>query len=191
MQHYKWNQNSGRLGQQSSFSLMPTPSWGYSERESVVVVLTFCPTTLCLATHVSAILANFGPKMTNSTMLGLVTQIEGDDGCWRSKLCGSSKFSAKSKRNHSKNCWSSGSSLLFCRVLDFNGILGTPCPSAWKRRGKRRRETGDDRTYIMDGIKIEWVRATQTHWVARLVCWRRPRQLTPSPWRSSTGDLTT
>ena len=101
------------------------------------------------------------------------------------------KFSAKWKLNHSKNCWSSGSSLLFCRVLDFNGILGTPCPSAWKRTGKRRRETGDDPTHIMDGIKIEWVRATQTHWVARLVCWRRTRQLTPSPWRSSTGDLTT
>ena len=24
-----------------------------------------------------------------------------------------------------------------------------------------------------------------------LLCWRRTRQLTPSPWRSSTGDLTT
>ena len=39
------------------------------ERESVIVVLTFCPTTFSLATHESAILANLGPEMTNSTML--------------------------------------------------------------------------------------------------------------------------
>ena len=35
---------------------------------NLIVVLTFCPTTFCLATLESAILANFGPKMTNSTM---------------------------------------------------------------------------------------------------------------------------
>ena len=41
-------------------------------KESVLVVLTFCPST-CLATDESAIIANVGLKMTNSTMLGLVT----------------------------------------------------------------------------------------------------------------------
>ena len=33
-------------------------------------------------------------------MLGLVTQLEDDDGCWRSEFCGSAKFSAKCKLNH-------------------------------------------------------------------------------------------
>ena len=47
-----------------------------SERASVVVVLTFCPTTLCLSTHGSAIPVIDGPKMTNSTMLVLVTSLE-------------------------------------------------------------------------------------------------------------------
>ena len=28
-------------------------------------------------------------------------------------------------------------------------------------------------------------------WQHKSLCWRRTRQLTPSPWRSSTGDLTT
>ena len=46
------------------------------EHESVIVVLTFCPTTFCLVTHESAILANFGPKMTTFTMLGLVTSLK-------------------------------------------------------------------------------------------------------------------
>ena len=45
-------------------------------RESVAVVLTFCPTTLCLATRESAIIAIDGSKMTSSTTLGLVTSLK-------------------------------------------------------------------------------------------------------------------
>ena len=44
-----------------------------------------------LAIHMSAIFANFGPKMTNSNV-GLGDQLEDDDdGCWRSEFCGSAK----------------------------------------------------------------------------------------------------
>ena len=57
-------------------STWPTVSWGYSERESVIVILTFCTTTLCRATHESAILAILGTKRTNFTMLGLVASLK-------------------------------------------------------------------------------------------------------------------
>ena len=45
---------------------------------SVNLSLSFLPfpTTLCLATHESAALAIDGPKMTNSTTLGLVTSLK-------------------------------------------------------------------------------------------------------------------
>ena len=45
------------------------PFWNF-------VVLTFCLTTFRLATHMSVNCANFGPEMTNSTMLGLVTSLK-------------------------------------------------------------------------------------------------------------------
>ena len=73
LQDYKWNRNSGRLGQQSETQQSPEAIL------SVVlsfVVLTFCPTILCPATHRSAILANLGSKVTNSTMFGLVTSLK-------------------------------------------------------------------------------------------------------------------
>ena len=41
-----------------------------------LLISPFCPTTLCLATHECAILAIDGPKMTNSTTLGLVTSLK-------------------------------------------------------------------------------------------------------------------
>ena len=53
---------------------MPTVPRGLFE--SNFVFLTFCLTTFRLAIHMSAILAHFGPKMTNSTMLGLVTSLK-------------------------------------------------------------------------------------------------------------------
>ena len=71
------------------FSHSPTVSWGYSERESVVVILAFGPTTLCLATHESAILAIDGPKMTSSFLRDFSEdaisrhRIVGDDRKWQ------------------------------------------------------------------------------------------------------------
>ena len=37
-----------------------------------------------------------------------------------------------------------------------------------QEKDRTRTQTTDDQTHIMDGMKMEWVRATQTHWVARL-----------------------
>ena len=43
---------------------------------SILSFLTICLTICHLATRASAIFANFGPKKTNSTMLGLVTSLK-------------------------------------------------------------------------------------------------------------------
>ena len=62
-----------------------------------MVVLTFCPTTSRVATHESAILVNFGPKITQLHHVRLGDQLEDDDddGCWRSEFCDSAKYSAQ------------------------------------------------------------------------------------------------
>ena len=69
MQDYKWNQNSCRLGRQSRSS---RSCQLFSEAILLLSFFTFCPTT----THESATFANLGPKMTNCTMLGLVTGLK-------------------------------------------------------------------------------------------------------------------
>ena len=69
MQDHKWNQNTGRR------SCQPSPE----AILSVNLILSFLPfasPTFCVATHESAKLANFGPKMTHSSMLGLVTSLK-------------------------------------------------------------------------------------------------------------------
>ena len=55
--------------------------------------------------------------------VGLGDQLEDDDdGCWRSEFCGCAKCSAPWKPSHSYIFWTSRSSVLFWRVLDFNGL---------------------------------------------------------------------
>ena len=75
MQDYKWNQKSSRLTTVEDLGRQQFPEAILSVNLSLLT-LPFCPTTLCLATHESAILANDGPKMTNSTTLGLVTSLK-------------------------------------------------------------------------------------------------------------------
>ena len=49
------------------------------------------------------------------------------------EFCDSATYSAQWKLRHSNNFWSSGSSVLFWRVLDFTGIWVPSCPSAsWR-----------------------------------------------------------
>ena len=91
MQDCKWNQDIGRLGQQSSFSLMPTVSWGYLERESVYR-RSYLLSHYVLSCH---------PRVCQSCQswsqvdelhhVRLGDKVEDDDGCWRSECCGSAK----------------------------------------------------------------------------------------------------
>ena len=55
--------------------------------------------------------------------------LEDDDdddggGCWRTEFCGSAKYSALWKLSNPNNCCSSGSSVLFWRVLDLTKNAG-------------------------------------------------------------------
>ena len=88
-----------------------------------------CSAWMCPCKRWTQVAMTFLPNWSQDDELhqvGLRDQLEDDDdGCWRSEFCGSAKYSAEWKLSHSKIFWTSGSSVLFWRVLDITGIKGT------------------------------------------------------------------